>query len=248
MTQSTTSPDHAAYVQQMFGRIAGRYDVMNRLMTFGQDRRWRRFVVQQAQLAPGAWLLDIATGTGDIAFEAQQQVGDLRIVASDFTLPMMRVGQQRERAEGRIGSRLFAWQGADTLHLPYADGVFDAVVSGYLFRNVTDISGALREQLRVLKPGGRLVTLDTTPPPNNLLRPFIQLHLKFVIPTLGRLITGQADAYEYLPESTLGFKSADELAALMREAGLQAVNYRRFMFGTMAVHWGEKAAWTAGAD
>lgn len=238
MTNTSPTTDHAAYVQQMFGRIARRYDLMNRLMTFGQDHSWRRFVVQQARLSPGAWLLDIATGTGDIAFEAQQQVPDLHVVAADFALPMMRVGQQRERA--RNSMRPFAWQGADTYNLPYTHNVFDAVVSGYLFRNVKDIPRALSEQLRVLKPGGWIVTLDTTPPPRNHLRPFIQLHLKFVIPTLGRLITGQADAYEYLPESTLGFKTAEELAALMREAGLQNVNFKRFMFGTMAVHWGQK--------
>ena len=226
--------NHAAYVQEMFGRIARRYDRMNRLMTFGQDRRWRRFVVQQAALPPGGWLLDIATGTGDIAFEAGRQVPDLHIVAADFALPMMRVGQRRD------GADRLSWQAADTLHLPYPDGVFDAVTSGYLFRNVTDIPAALAEQRRVLKAGGRLVTLDTTPPPRNLLRPFIQFHLRVVIPALGRIVTGQADAYRYLPESTLGFKTAEELAALMRDAGLVEVGFRRFMFGTMAVHWGTK--------
>ena len=221
-------------MQDMFGRIAARYDVMNRLMTFGQDQRWRRFVVRQARLKPGGWLLDIATGTGDIAFEARQQVPDLRVVAADLTLPMMRVGQRRN------GASALAWQAADTLHLPYTDAAFDAVTSGYLFRNVPDIPGALAEQVRVLKPGGWLVTLDTTPPPQNLLRPFIGLHLRFVIPLLGRIITGQRDAYRYLPESTLGFKTADELAALMHAAGLEQVQYKRFMFGTMAVHWGQK--------
>jgi len=226
---------HAAAMQDMFGRIAARYDLMNRLITFNQDRRWRRYVVQQAQLSPGDWLLDIATGTGEIAFEARRRVPDLHIVAADLTLPMMRVGQQRN------GTPPLAWQAADTLHLPYADDTFDAVTSGYLFRNVPDIAGALREQVRVLKPGGRLVTLDTTPPPDNLLRPLIQLHLKVVIPTLGRIITGQADAYRYLPESTLGFKTADELADLMRAAGLADVTYQRFMFDTMAVHWGVKS-------
>jgi len=233
----THPPDraHAAYVQDMFGRIAARYDLMNRLMTFNQDRAWRRFVVQQARLPRGGWLLDIATGTGDIALEARRQVPDLHVVAADFALPMMRVGQ------GRPGADRIAWQAADTLRLPYADASFDAVTSGYLFRNVTDIPGALAEQIRVLKPGGRLVTLDTTPPPRNILRPFIQVHLKYVIPALGRLISGHADAYRYLPESTLGFKTAEELAELMRAAGLQDVAYRRFMFGTMAVHWGTRA-------
>jgi demethylmenaquinone methyltransferase/2-methoxy-6-polyprenyl-1,4-benzoquinol methylase len=227
--------EHSATIQNMFGRIAARYDLMNRLMTFGQDRRWRRFVVQQAQLRPGAWLLDIATGTGDIALEARRLVSDLRVVAADFTLPMMRVGQRR------VGAAALAWHAADTLYLPYASESFDAVTSGYLFRNLKDIPGALREQARVLKPGGWLVTLDTTPPPHNLLRPFIQIHLKFVIPIMGRIITGQGDAYRYLPESTLGFKTADELAALMRAAGLDRVQYKRFMFGTMAVHWGQKS-------
>ena len=231
---STHPTDHAAYVQDMFARIAWRYDLMNRLMTFGQDRRWRRFVVQQAALPRGGWLLDIATGTGDIAFEARRRAPDLHVVAADFTLPMMRVGQQRP------GAHAITWQAADTLRLPYPAGTFDAVTSGYLFRNLADIPGALAEQVRVLKPGGRLVTLDTTPPPRNLLRPFIQFHLKFVIPVLGRAITGQADAYDYLPESTLGFKTADELAGLMRAAGLVEVGYRRFMFNTMAVHWGRK--------
>jgi demethylmenaquinone methyltransferase/2-methoxy-6-polyprenyl-1,4-benzoquinol methylase len=221
-------------MQDMFGRIAARYDLMNRLMTFGQDQRWRRFVVRQARLKSGSWLLDIATGTGDIAFEARRRVPDLRVVAADLTLPMMRVGQRRN------GAGALSWQAADTLHLPYTAAAFDAVTSGYLFRNVPDIPGALAEQVRVLKPGGWLVTLDTTPPPHNLLRPFIGLHLRYVIPLLGRIVTGQRDAYRYLPESTLGFKTADELAALMRAAGLEQVQYRRFMFGTMAVHWGQK--------
>jgi demethylmenaquinone methyltransferase/2-methoxy-6-polyprenyl-1,4-benzoquinol methylase len=229
-------------MRDMFGRIATRYDLMNRLMTFGQDQRWRRFVVRQARLRPGAWLLDIATGTGDIAFEARRLVPSLRVVAADFTLPMMRVGQQRERNQrhASAGPRV-AWQAADTLRLPYADNTFDAVTSGYLFRNVTDIPGALREQIRALKPGGWLVTLDTTPPPRNALWPFIQFHLRVVIPTLGRLVTGQADAYKYLPESSLDFKTADELAELMRAAGLVSTQYKRFMFGTMAVHWGQKS-------
>lgn len=231
----------------MFGRIAQRYDLMNRLMTFGQDRRWRRFVVQQAHLSSGQRLLDIATGTGDIAFEARRQIPDLRVTAADFAVPMMRVGQQRERARiardpraTNAAAQPLDWLAADTLHLPYPAQVFDAITSGYLFRNVADIPGALREQIRVLKPGGWLVTLDTTPPPRNLLRPFIQLHLKVVIPTLGRLISGDADAYAYLPESTLHFKTAEELADLMRTAGLVKVQYKRFMLGTMAVHWGQK--------
>ncbi|MCB9453497.1 MAG: ubiquinone/menaquinone biosynthesis methyltransferase [Anaerolineaceae bacterium] len=231
-----TGKDRADYVQDMFGRIAGRYNLMNRLMTFGQDMRWRRFVIKQANLPPNGKLLDLATGTGDIAFEAVRSVDGVQAVGADFSLPMMRVGQ-----ELLLGSRV-GWAGADALNLPFPDNTFDAVTSGYLARNVIDIPRMFAEQLRVLKPGGRVVVLDSSPPPANLLRPFIEIHLRYVIPTLGRLVAGKngADAYQYLPSSTQAFKTPDELAALMRDAGLRNVQYKTFMFGTMAVHWGEK--------
>jgi demethylmenaquinone methyltransferase/2-methoxy-6-polyprenyl-1,4-benzoquinol methylase len=228
--------ERAAYVQDMFGRIAGRYNLMNRLMTGGQDMKWRRFVVQQANLCPGDRLLDLATGTGDIAFEALKVVPDLRVVGADFSVPMMRVGQALP-----LGARV-GWAGADALNLPFPDGAFQAVTSGYLARNVIDIPRMFAEQLRVLKPGGRIVVLDSSPPPANLLRPFIEIHLRYGIPLLGKLVAGKngADAYQYLPSSTQAFKTPDELAALMRAAGVRNVQYRTFMFGTMAVHWGEK--------
>lgn len=224
--------ERSDYVQAMFGRIAGRYNLMNRLMTLGQDQKWRRFVVRQAQLQPGNRILDLATGTGDIAFEALGE--GVHAVGADFALPMMHVGQAARR-----GSEI-AWVGADALHLPFAPNAFDAVTHGYLLRNVVDIPQALAEQMRILKPGGRIVVLDTTPPRRNLLYPFIMLHLRYGIPLLGRLVSGNADAYQYLPESTQAFKTPDELAALLLDAGFEDVRYRLFMFGTMAVHWAVK--------
>ncbi|MCU0475552.1 MAG: ubiquinone/menaquinone biosynthesis methyltransferase [Anaerolineae bacterium] len=228
----------SAYVQNMFGRIAERYNVMNRVMTLGQDQAWRRFVVQKAEVPAGGRVLDLATGTGDIAFEVLRAQPSAEVVGADFALPMMFVGQRET-----IGQQV-KWLAADAMNLPLADGLFDAVVSGYLVRNVVDIRQTLREQVRVAKPGGRIVILDTTPPPNNILRPFIVAYLKYGIPLLGRLISGKqgADAYEYLPESTQAFKTPQELAALMVEVGIENVQYRTFMFGTMAVHWGRKPA------
>lgn len=224
------------YVQQMFGRIADRYNLMNRLMTGGQDQRWRRFVIQQARLPEAGRLLDLATGTGDIAFEALKTRPESRVVGADFSLPMMLVGQRTALGQ-RVG-----WCGADALCLPFPDNAFDAVTSGFLVRNVADIHQTLREQLRVLRPGGHLVILDSSPPPRNMLRPFIMIHLKLVIPALGRLISGKtgADAYRYLPESTQAFKTPTELAEIMRAAGVENVAYKQFMFGTIAVHWGNK--------
>jgi demethylmenaquinone methyltransferase/2-methoxy-6-polyprenyl-1,4-benzoquinol methylase len=226
--------ERATYIQGMFDRIAGRYNLMNRLITFGQDLRWRRFVVQQAQLKSGDKLLDLATGTGDIAFEALRQVPGVQAVGGDFSLGMMLVGQTLPH-----GAQV-QWNQSDALNLPFPDNTFDAVTSGYLMRNVIDIPRAFAEQYRVLKPGGHVVVLDTSPPPKNLLRPFIEIHLRYVIPFLGRVIGGNADAYQYLPESTQKFKTPEELATLMRAAGFKNVQYRTFMFGTMAVHWGDK--------
>ncbi|MEW5989676.1 MAG: ubiquinone/menaquinone biosynthesis methyltransferase [Chloroflexota bacterium] len=227
-------PERARYVQAMFARIAGRYDLMNRLMTGGQDRQWRRFVIQQAQLPPNGRLLDIATGTGDIALEGLKQVPGLRAVGGDFTVEMMLAGR---RYPARQAIR---WLAADTLALPFPNDTFDAVTSGFLMRNVIDVAGAFHEQLRVTRPGGRVVVLESSPPKKNWLRPFIRLHLNMVIPTLGRLIAGQADAYRYLPDSTQQFHDPDSLAAVMRRVGFTDVHYQLFMFGTIAIHVGEK--------
>lgn len=226
--------ERAEYVQNMFARIAGRYDMMNRLMTFGQDVRWRRYVIQQAQLPDGGRLLDIATGTGDIAYEGLRQHRNLQAVGGDFTIEMMQAGKRRPERQA------LQWVAADTLALPFPDNMFDAVTSGFLMRNVIDVPGALAEQTRVTKPGGRIVILESSPPKKNLLRPFIRLHLNHVIPTLGRLITGDDDAYRYLPDSTQQFQGPESLAAAMRQAGLTEVSYRLFMFGTIAVHVGVK--------
>jgi len=226
-----TGKERARYVQDMFTRIAPRYDLMNRLMTGGQDVQWRKQVIRLARLAPNARLLDLGAGTGDLAREALRQQPQTRVTAADFTLEMMRIGQ-------RNGGPL--WSAADALRLPYRDETFDAVVSGFLMRNVTDVNLALKEQYRALKRGGRIVILDTTRPKKNLLSPLIWIHMHMVIPVLGGLLSGFRDAYQYLPNSTENFLAAEELAARMAAVGFEKINFKRLMFGTVAIHYGEK--------
>lgn len=226
-----TGHERARYVQNMFTRIAAKYDLMNRLMTGGQDVRWRKRVIQLARLDNTATFLDLGTGTGDLARDAKSQYPQAKIIAADFTLEMMRVGQKTSPLD---------FSTADALKLPFHESVFDAVVSGFLMRNVIDLNQALQEQYRVLKNGGRIVILDTTRPKKNLLSPFIWIHMHFIIPTLGGLLTGSRDAYRYLPETTEGFVTAEDMAARLAVVGFKKINYQRLMFGTIAIHWAEK--------
>jgi demethylmenaquinone methyltransferase/2-methoxy-6-polyprenyl-1,4-benzoquinol methylase len=235
-----TGNEKSRYVQDLFTRIASRYNLMNRLMTAGQDVRWRKEVIRRADLHPHTSLLDLGTGTGDLARAAFAQQPTAHVTAADFTLEMMRAG--------RKSGDSFGWANADALSLPFPAESFDAVVSGFLMRNVIDNVAALREQYRVLrspdpvagKPGGRIIILDTTRPRRNLLSPFIWLHMHVIIPWLGTLLSGQRDAYTYLPDSTEAFLTAEELASRMAAVGFKQVGYKRLMFGTIAIHWGQK--------
>lgn len=224
----------ASAVQAMFTRIAPRYDLMNRLMSLGQDGSWRREVVRRACLQPGAFLLDLGAGTGDLSFEALRQQPAVRAAAADFTLAMMARGRQRRK------DLPVRWSGADACALPFRSAAFDAVISGFLMRNVSDLPASLREQRRVLKPGGRLVCLDTTRPRRSFFSPLIWLHYHAVIPALGRLVTGHADAYTYLPETSERFLTAEALAAHLAAAGFKEIGYRRLMLGTIAIHWAKR--------
>jgi demethylmenaquinone methyltransferase/2-methoxy-6-polyprenyl-1,4-benzoquinol methylase len=233
LLSNLTGVERERYVRAMFTRIAYRYDLMNRLMTAGQDIRWRDEVIRRAALPPGGRLLDLGSGTGDLARQALRQYPDSRVLAADFTLEMMRVGRSRNAAS-------LDWSCADALNLPLPANTFDAVVSGFLMRNVVDVPGCLAEQYRLLKPGGRIVILDTTPPPHNGLSPVIRFHLHTVIPVLGRLLTGQADAYTYLPDSTEGFLEPEQMAEGLQAVGFRNVAFHRRMFATVAIYWGVK--------
>ena len=226
--------ERSRYVQNMFARLAPRYDLMNRLMTGGQDTRWRRIVIERAQIPEKGKLLDIATGTGDIAQEGLNQSTGITSVGGDFSLEMMKIGRMKRNRQNIL------WVAADTLTLPFSADSFDAVTSGFLMRNAIDVPGAIEEQVRVTTPGGRVVILESSPPKENFLRPFIRFHLNTIIPTLGQLVTGHGDAYRYLPDSTQQFQDPETLADLMRRSGLEEVFFELFMFGTIAIHCGQK--------
>jgi demethylmenaquinone methyltransferase/2-methoxy-6-polyprenyl-1,4-benzoquinol methylase len=218
----------------MFDDIADSYDLMNRLMTFGQDQKWRRFVVDTARVQPGGSVLDLACGTGDIAGLFHESVAGVNVVGADFS------GNMLAEARRRFPGPSVSWHVCDANELPYSDNSFDAVTFGYLLRNVDDSAHVLKEVWRVLKPGGRAVCLDTTPPEKDLLYPFINLYLRVIVPLLGRLVARDKAAYAYLTGSTMGFHEADELAELFRRAGYNEVGYRKFMCRTISIHWGVK--------
>ena len=222
------------YINGMFSRIAARYDLMNVLMSFGQDAAWRRYVVRVARPRRGSLALDVATGTGLIARELGR--AGARAVGIDFTLAMMLQG--RRQGIGSAEPVFFA--GADALRLPFADGTFSCVTTGFAMRNVIDIEGAFREMRRVVEPGGRVVCLEIGRPRWAVARALNTLYTGKVVPLLGKVIAGDADAYTYLPSSMRRFPTPEELSQIMRSAGLNNVRYRQLTFGAVAVHVGVK--------
>jgi demethylmenaquinone methyltransferase/2-methoxy-6-polyprenyl-1,4-benzoquinol methylase len=224
----------ARYVSGMFARIAGRYDLMNMLMSFGRDAAWRSFTVNKARLKPGGLALDVATGTGRIAQEMAQR--GTKSVGIDFCAPMMVQG----RSEGVGVNEPVFFTGADALSLPFDDNTFDCVTTGFAMRNVTDIEGAFREMCRVVKPGGRIVCMEVGKPRFAVTRLFHGFYTHRVIPLVGKLIAGDSDAYTYLPSSMGKFPPPVELARIMRKAGVQHVEWKQLTFGAVAVHWGTK--------
>jgi demethylmenaquinone methyltransferase/2-methoxy-6-polyprenyl-1,4-benzoquinol methylase len=225
---------HEGYVRQMFQRLAVRYDQANHWMTWGQDEKWRSEVIERAQLPEHGKLLDVGTGTGELAHKAIQRDESVFVVGTDFTTEMMRVGQTRNKVDK------ISWLNSNARDLPFTSECFDAVVSGYLLRNVIDNKRALDEQYRVLKAGGIIVCLDTTPPPDDIYHLPVRLYLRWIIPVIGWLITGDLKAYRYLPASTNQFLKAAELAERLHQVGFREVDFRTFMGNSMAIHWAVK--------
>ena len=210
-------------VRGMFDRIAPVYDAMNRIMTVGLDRSWRRVAVE-AVVQPGHRVLDACCGTGDLAVAAEREGG--HVTGLDFSPAML------ERA--RRKSDTIDWVEGDMLALPFADGSFDAATVGFGVRNVDDLDAGFAELRRVLRPGGRLAVLEITRP-RGLLRPFFSLWFERIVPLLGKILPG-GKAYAYLPASVRRFPGAEDLAALMRRNGFEEVRFRLMGGSIVALH------------
>ena len=219
----------------MFDRVAARYDVLNSVMTAGLHHRWRERAADRAELAPGDAALDVCCGTGDLTLELARRVAPAgRVVGCDFSEPMLDLAREKAAAAGEAGAR-FEW--ADALQLPYDAGRFDAATVGFGARNLADLDRGLREMARVLRPGGRLVILEITQPQRPPLATFYSLWFDRVVPILGSL-SGDPEAYAYLPESVRSFPDPRGLAAKMDAAGLGRIRCTVLAGGIIAIHSG----------
>jgi demethylmenaquinone methyltransferase / 2-methoxy-6-polyprenyl-1,4-benzoquinol methylase len=223
----------STYVSEMFGAIADRYDVMNFVMTMGQDQRWRRDAVEVANVTPGDSVLDVATGTGDLALELASRIAPRgHVIGVDFSEPMLQLARKKSAGRHLPVSFLVG----DALRLEFSDNSFAAATCAFGLRNLDDRLRGIQEMARVVAPGKRIVILELTPPSNVLARQYMD----HVIPRLGQVLARARDAYTYLPESVSEFPDARTLGAMMQSVGLRSVTYRYLNFGTVALHWGTK--------
>ena len=221
-----------AQVRAMFDRIAGVYDLMNSVMTAGLHHRWRAGAAVLDALGPGDSALDVACGTGDLAIELARRVGTGgEVIGSDFAEEML------ERARAKDPGLVWEWGNA--LELPYASGRFDAATVGFGARNFSDLERGLAEMTRVVKPGGRVVVLEITTPRKPPLSTFYRVWFDHVVPLIGRL-TGEQEAYTYLPSSVRRFPGPEGLAAAMQRAGLSDIRWVLTAGGIIALHVGTK--------
>ena len=228
----------ARKIRAMFGSIAERYDLLNHLLSANTDIAWRRLVVEQVLTGRETAILDVACGTGDLALELHKSAPrDCTVVGLDFTGPMLRIARKKSLGSG---SEDITWIEGDGLHLPFGDGEFDLLTIAFGIRNMESLEGALREMLRVLRPGGKLAILEFSQPDNVLIRSLYMPYFLHVLPRIGALLSRKS-AYLYLPFSALHFPRRKELARLMLRCGYGRVRHCALSFGIAALHIGEKS-------
>ena len=226
------------YVAGMFAGIAGRYDLMNTLMTGGRHLDWKDKTARLASQGLTGQALDVATGTGDLALALARCPGIDRAVGVDL-LPQM-VELARSKAAKKSLTEKTAITVGDAMRLPFPNGSFVCVTSGFSLRNMPDLTGALAEMARVIRPGGRVAILELTPMKGGAWATLFRFYFHRIVPLMGRLVAGNGSAYTYLPRSVDYFPEAEALAGILREVGLIEVGYRRLGLGAVSLHWGNK--------
>ena len=231
--------EKAERVRAVFESVAGKYDVMNDLMSFGVHRLWKRFTLSLTGLKPGQNALDVAGGTGDLALGLLRQVGkDGRVVLSDINPRMLEVGRDRLLDAGHVGN--VECLVADAERLPFGDNSFDCITIGFGLRNVTDKAAALRSMYRVLKPGGQLLVLEFSTPVAKGLKPLYDAYSFNVLPLLGRLVAEDSASYQYLAESIRMHPNQETLLEMLQTAGVAQARYHNLTGGIVALHRGYK--------
>ncbi len=236
--------DKATYVKETFNSIADRYDLMNTIMTLGMDKRWRRLAVAQVRAKPGASILDVCCGTGQLSFELAKAVKSAgKVTGLDFSEKMLGIAlknitQQLAIQQG-LGNVQFI-QG-DALALPFEDNSFDGVTVGWGLRNLPDLSKGIKEMVRVVKPGGVIVSLDMAKPTIPVFKQLYWLYFEKLVPLMGKLWAKGGSAYSYLHDSAKEFPSQQEVAAIFAECGLIETNYRNLLGGVVALVNGVKS-------
>lgn len=237
--QTVDEDQKAGLVQGVFTSVASKYDVMNDLMSVGIHRIWKDAMMDWLAPRPGQRLLDVAGGTGDVAFRFLGRAGDTaQATVLDLTESMLTEGQKRAEAANMAGQ--LDWIAGDAMALPFAANTFDVYTISFGIRNVTRIDDALSEAFRVLRPGGRLMVLEFNQIPNDLLQKAYDLYSFNVIPAMGQIVTGDRDSYQYLVESIRRFPDQDRFAEMIRTAGFGQVKYRNLSLGIAALHSGWK--------
>lgn len=234
----TTMPagGKGAFVRDMFGRIAPRYDLANRVLTAGFDERWRKKAI--ALLAPrrGGRIIDLCCGTGDLVFHLLRTDATLDVTGVDFCEPMLARARERARSQ----SRNTAFVEADVMQLPFADDAFDGATMGFSLRNVVDVDAVLKEALRVIRPGTRFVNLDVSKAPNRVWKRFFDAYFYGIVPLVGGIVGGSREAYSYLPNSLTHHPNAVELRQRFERAGFADAGFLPVMGGSIAIHYGTK--------
>jgi demethylmenaquinone methyltransferase/2-methoxy-6-polyprenyl-1,4-benzoquinol methylase len=231
-------PEHDAAISAMFDRVAPHYDRLNRVLSMGNDVRWRERTAAFARLGPGEVALDVGVGTGDLAFDLLR-VSDptSRVVGVDVSEQMLTLVRERA-SRSPLAARLEV-RHADAQALPFGDATFDRVVAGFAVRNIGDLDAGLREMRRVLKPDGRAAILEFSMPPSPFIRAGYRAYLHYVMPRVAAHLGGDVSAYRYLPRSVEAFPRAEAFAERLRAAGFGAVHVVRLFFGTVAIHVAE---------